>query len=158
MAFYYDQLDENGNIVLSKVRLLPTTSLPDGHRWVEHTPDLQYRRTLVKQKIKEIRDHKLSSGGFKVGDKWFHSDPHSRTQQIALTMLGSNLPNNIDWKTMDKSMIRLTPEIVGQLFSSAVNQDNSIFTKAEALMAQIDISGDPESININIGWPETYGV
>jgi hypothetical protein len=104
----------------------------------------------------QIRDTKLANGGFKVGDKWFHSDTFSRTQQLALTMLGNNLPNNIDWKTMDKSKIRLTPQVVQQLFGSAVTQDNSIFSYAETLTEAVMAAEDPSTIDINAGWPETF--
>jgi hypothetical protein len=157
MAFYYNHLDENGNLVEEKVRLLPTSpALPAGHSWTPYVPSLELRKQQIKQQIMQIRDTKLANGGFKVGDKWFHSDTFSRTQQLALTMLGNNLPNNIDWKTMDKSKIRLTPQVVQQLFGSAVTQDNSIFSYAETLTEAVMAAEDPSTIDINAGWPETF--
>lgn len=158
MATYVDQYDENGVMVAQKVRLLPTTpSLPPGHTWVPHEVPVDTIRQQMLQDVIALRDLKLSKGGFKVGDKWFHSDTFSRSQQLGLTMLGTNLPPNIDWKTMDKSFVRLTPTLVQQIFVAAVQQDNAIFSHAELLKVALNNASDPETVDINVGWPETFG-
>lgn len=158
MATYVDQYDELGNLVASGVRLLPTTpDLPPGHSWVPHVVPVEKIRQQKLQEVQNMRDRKLSQGGFKVGNNWFHSDAFSRTQQLGLTVLGNNLPDNVDWKTMGKSKVRLTPQLVQQIFTAAVAQDNAVFSYAEALSAALNLSSDPNSIDISVGWPETFG-
>lgn len=157
MATFVDQYNEEGVLVVSGLRLLPTTpSLPSGHTWVPHVVPTEKIREKKLQDIQQLRDKKLAQGGFKVGDNWFHSDIFSRTQQLGLTVLGNNLPNNIDWKTMGKNKVRLTPQVVQQIFGAAVQQDNAIFTYAEGLSTAVKAASDPSSIDITVGWPETF--
>ena len=101
-------------------------------------------------KIKQKRDELTDNGGCLVAGKWYHSDPKSKVQQIALTMVGAALPAT-PWKTMDGSFITLTPTLVGQLFQAQMVREQTIFAHAEALKA------DPEA-DINAGWPARYEV
>ncbi len=148
-------INEQGEVVRYKVRLTPSLpDLPAGHKYVPYEPSQEEAIQQIILAIRNKRDYKLANGGYKVNDKWFHSDSFSRTQHLGLTMLGQNLPNNIDWKTMDGSFMRLTPAVVQQLFAQAVTQDNAIFAHAEYLTQQVREGQNP---NISIGWPETYG-
>jgi hypothetical protein len=99
-------------------------------------------------KIKTIRDNLISGGGCKVGTKWFHSDSHSKTQQLALVMLGSNIPVDTMWKTMDGSFVAMDAILAQQLFVAQVTQELAIFATAES--KRVDDS------DINSDWPETY--
>lgn len=99
-------------------------------------------------KIKQIRDDLTLNGGCYVADKWFHTDAFSKQQQMALAMLGANLPTGIQWKTMDGSFIELTPAIVNQLFLAQIAREQSLFAHAEVLKANTD--------DINSGWPARY--
>ena len=65
------------------------------------------------------RDRRKHDGGYKVGTNWFHSDDTSRIQQIALTIMGANMPANIMWKTMSGSFVLMTPTLAGQIFQAA---------------------------------------
>lgn len=153
----FNRIDGNGVVLEEGIRLTPLTpSLEPGHQFVPYAYPLDRVKEDMIQKVKDIRDNKLVHGGFKVNDKWFHSDTFSRSQQLGLTIVGQGLPNNIQWKTMDGTKITLTPPIVQQLFSSAMVQDNSIFGYAEYLVAQIQAASVPEVIDITAGWPETF--
>lgn len=99
-------------------------------------------------KLKTIRDNLISNGGVKVGTKWFHSDTHSKLQQLSLVSLGASLPAGIQWKTMDGSFIEMTPTLAQQIFAAQVAQENAIFSTAET--KKLDTS------DINTGWPEVY--
>ena len=57
----------------------------------------------VWDKIQVVRERKTQQGGCKVGNYWFHSDTHSKLQQMALMLVGQALPPNLEWKTMDGS-------------------------------------------------------
>lgn len=99
-------------------------------------------------KIKDLRDTLTDSGGCLVSDKWYHSDPKSKVQQLALTMAGAAVPA-IPWKTMDGSFVTLTATLVGQLFHAQMVREQAIFAHAEALK-------DDPNADINAGWPARY--
>jgi hypothetical protein len=107
-------------------------------------------------KVKEERDHRTQHGGYKVGTKWYHSDTFSRSQQLGLVLLGGNIPQGLMWKTMDGSFVEMTPALAQQIFQAATASDTAIFEYAEILNQQIQSSDNPESIDIKVGWPETY--
>lgn len=100
-------------------------------------------------KIKALRDIKTQTGGYKVNNKWFHSDTFSRTQQMGLVMMGSNMPSNLSWKTLDGSFIKMTPLLAQQIFAAAAFQDSALFAYAETLKSNT-------SLDLELGWPETY--
>jgi hypothetical protein len=106
--------------------------------------------------IKAERDHRAQTGGFKVGTKWYHSDTFSRTQQMGLVMLGSNIPSGTQWKTMDGSFIAMTPTLAGQIFAAAAASDIATFAAAEAHIAAVTASQDPASYDFSQGWPQIY--
>lgn len=100
-------------------------------------------------KIKAKRDELTDNGGCLVSGKWFHSDTKSKQQQMALTMLGANIPANLLWKTMDGTFATMTQALAGQLFAAQIAREQAIFAHAETLKA--DINAD-----INAGWPARY--
>lgn len=130
-------------------------------------PTLPERRDGIWQQIKAIRQEKSERGGFPVAGKWFHSDVFSRTQQLGLieaarqfVMAGGQITDPIPgvppWSTMDNSTLVLTPAVVSQFLVVAAAQDGALFEHAKALRALVDASVDPESVDINAGWPSTY--
>lgn len=154
---FYNHLDENGNTVEEKVILGPLRpEIPSNHSYVPYVEPTQFIKNRLVEEVKSIRDRKLIKGGFKVNDKWFHSDTFSRSQQLGLTIIGGGLPNNIDWKTMDGTKVRLTPPMIQQLFANAMAQDNTLFAYAEGMIAAIQASPTPEGVDLEAGWPETY--
>lgn len=128
------------------------------------TPTQAYIDSNIKlklwYKIKTERDRRIHEGGYKVVvdgvDKWFHSDTFSRSQQIGLVMIGTNVPQGLMWKTMDGSFVEMTPSLAQQVFTSATVSDSTIFSHAEYLRGLVNASDDPESIDILSGWPECY--
>ncbi len=114
-------------------------------------------RASIWENIKDIRDHRTQTGGYKVGDDWFHSDIFSRSQQLGLERLGGNIPANLYWKTMSGSFVLMTQSLASQIFQAAVIQDVATFAYAEGLRAAVYASEQPASINITTGWPPIYG-
>lgn len=107
--------------------------------------------------IKAERDRRIQSGGFKVGDKWFHSDTFSRTQQIVLYMMGASMPTGIEWKTMDGAMVEMTPALAEKIFKASAASDRSIFSAAEAHKAAMESCADPFDYDYLGGWPQAFG-
>lgn len=111
------------------------------------------------ESIKEYRTSLVNTGGYKVNNKWFHSDGFSRSQQTGLVLLGANIPQGLMWKTMDGSFIEMTPALAQAVFQAATLQDIAIFGYAEVLNANVRALLSQEAINtfdILQGWPETY--
>lgn len=106
--------------------------------------------------IQAIRDDKMTNGGCKVGAHWFHSDTHSKLQQLALLIAGENIPPNLLWKTMSGDKILMTADLIKQIYYSQMVQEQSIYGYAEYLKSLVDDSEFPESIDINTGWPEVF--
>ncbi len=110
----------------------------------------------VWKRIQEIRDIKTNNGGCKVGPYWFHSDTHSKLQQLALVMAGSNLPKNIMWKTMTGEKVLMTPDLAVGIYFSQMMQEQSIYDYAEQLKEQAENLEFPETLDIENNWPEVY--
>lgn len=120
-------------------------------------PTLGELKTATWESIKAERDRRIQHGGYKVGEKWFHSDTFSRTQQMGLVMLGANIPANLQWKTMDGSFIAMTQALAGQVFAAAAVSDVAIFGAAEAKRTAMEASADPASFDFAGGWPLAFG-
>jgi hypothetical protein len=107
--------------------------------------------------IKAERDRRTKTGGFKVGNDWFHSDDSSRIQQIGLVMMGANIPQNLYWKTMSGSFVVMTQTLANQIFMAAAASDQSIFSVAEQKRAEMMASQEPGNYIYLSGWPLIYG-
>lgn len=105
--------------------------------------------------IKQHRDT-LKASGVKAGGKWFHSDADSRIQQLALFVMGANLPAGLQWKTPDGSFVAMTQALAGQIFQATAASDMAIFATAEQHRAGVDAAADPASYDWSTGWPETF--
>lgn len=114
-------------------------------------------RAPIWEKIKSLRDLKLTTGGTPAANKWWHSDTKSQIQQLGFVLMGQNIPPGIKWKTMDGTWVEMTPTVAGQIFAAAAVQDQALFAYAETLKAQVDASNDPGSIDITAGWPTIFG-
>jgi hypothetical protein len=112
---------------------------------------------IAWENIKTERDRRMLSGGYAVNDKWFHSDTLSRTQQLGLLLLGSNIPDGLQWKTMDGSFILVTPLLAQQIFNAATLSDLAIFTAGELHKIAMLASPDPANYNYLTGWPLIFG-
>jgi hypothetical protein len=123
---------------------------------VPATPTLAERRELVMEQIKGYRNSRTQNGGYLVAGKWFHSDQASRTQQIALVMLGAAVPPVL-WKTMDGSFVTMSQALAAAIFQAAINSDMAIFSVAETHINTVANSSNPETHNITTGWPAVFG-
>lgn len=137
--------------------------LPEGCVEISDTEAAQLQAPTVGQAkahkweaIKAERDRR-KAGGVKVGVKWFHSDDGSRIQQMSLVMMGTSIPANLQWKTMDGTFITMTQTLASQVFQAVAASDQAIFTAAETHRAAMEASADPASYDYSGGWPKVYG-
>lgn len=107
-------------------------------------------------RIKAERDRRTENGGYEVGSKWFHSDQKSRSQQLGLALLGANIPDGLQWKTMDGSFVTMTQQLAGQILAAGAASDQSIFAVAETHKAAMEACADPASYDFAANWPKTY--
>ena len=110
----------------------------------------------VWERIKDERDYRTQNGGSRVGNNWFHSDQASRTQQIALVILGAGIPPGIMWKTMSGIFLPMTPTLAQQIFGAVVMLDQLVFRAAEIHRARMSASSTPWSYDFSTGWPLTF--
>jgi len=137
------------NIVVDSGPELPSKDILDAAA-------LDVARTEMWAKIQGERDKRRISG-VQVGSNWFHSDDPSRIQQIALVMMGANMPPNIMWKTMMGTFVLMTPTLANQIFQGIVARDQAIFAKAEQhRQAMITTTDDPYTYDWTTGWPQSY--
>ena len=112
-------------------------------------------RTARVQAIKDERDRRKFNGVF-VMDKWIHTDTYSRTQWMAMVMMGVSLPV-IPWTTMDTTTINTTPALANAVFQGTAALDTQLFGYAAGLIQAVINSNDPNSVDITTGWPLTFG-
>lgn len=120
--------------------------------------------------IKAKRDS-VKAGGVKVGSHWFHSDEASRTQYVgllrmadaAVTAGGSGSTTlqysgqDIQWKTMDGTFIKMTVQCANDVFAAVSGLDFAAFGVAEAHKAAMEAAADPATYDFSTGWPATFG-
>lgn len=109
------------------------------------------------ERIKAERDRRTQHGGYPAAGKWFHSDTLSRTQVLALVLLGANIPSGLQWKTMDGTFVDMTPTLAAQIFAAAAMQDTATFQAAETHKSAMEASADPAGYDYSTGWPAIYG-
>lgn len=116
-------------------------------------------RSAMWERIKVYRDRLSDYGGYKVAvsgvDKWFHSDPKSKTQQLGLYLMGASVPA-VQWKTMDGTFVTMTQALAGAIFQAASAQDQAIFAAAEQHRAAMEAAADPLAYSFSGGWPVVY--
>lgn len=113
-------------------------------------------RTAKNTAIKAERDRRKFNGVY-VSDKWIHTDADSRTQWLGMVMMGASIPI-IDWTTMDNTTIMTSQTLANEVFQATATLDATLFAYAKSLIAAVNASSDPASIDITIGWPDTYAV
>jgi hypothetical protein len=116
-----------------------------------HFAAVRAERTV---QIKAERDRRKFNGVF-VSGKWIHTDTYSRTQWMGMVMMGASIPA-IDWTTMDGTSITTSQALAGAVFQGTATLDATLFAYAKSLIAQVDASSDPTSVDITTGWPATF--
>lgn len=124
----------------------------------EHLANLAAKTNAVRAgihtAIRAERDRRKFNGVF-VSDKWIHTDTYSRTQWMAMVMMGASVPA-IAWTTMDNTTITTSQALAGAVFQATATLDATLFSYAKSLMSQVDASSDPASVDIAAGWPATF--
>lgn len=130
-------------------------------KWGEIAPAAESELSLAKSRIwdaiRNERDRRIQTGGYKIGDKWYHSDTFSRTQQMGLVMLGANMPASLMWKTLGGSFVQMTPTLAQQIFAAAAMSDQMIFKAAEVHKAAMESLSNPATYDYLKNWPKAYG-
>lgn len=111
----------------------------------------------IWEQIKQKR-HTVTRGGvfIKSVGKWFHTDDPSRTQYLAMQIM-PKLPDDLMWKTMDGSFIRLTKEILMQVAMTMMTQEQSDFANAERHRQLMLKAENPLEYDYSSGWSAVYG-
>lgn len=104
--------------------------------------------------IKAERDRRKFNG-VQVSAKWIHTDTYSRTQWMGMVMMGASVPA-IEWTTMDNTSITTSQTLASDVFQATATLDATLFAHAKSLIASVDASNDPASIDIMAGWPDTF--
>ena len=116
--------------------------------------NLQAAKVVKVEAIKAERDRRKFNG-VKVGTKWIHTDTYSRTQWMAMVMMGASIPA-IDWTTMDGTSVKTSQALAGQVFQGTAQLDAALFGCAKTLITQVEAAADPASVDITVGWPATF--
>lgn len=119
-------------------------------------PDISVIKAAKWAAIKTERDRRIEQGGYQVGEKWFHADQKSRSQQLGLVLLGAKIPANLQWKTMDGSFVTMTQQLACQVLEAAVASDQMIFAAAEIHKVAMEASLDPIAYDFSAGWPKAF--
>lgn len=101
--------------------------------------------------IKAIRDAKIAGGVF-VNNKWFHTDPYSLIQYLAMKSEGGSLIDVPNWKTMDGSKLTMTSTLVLSVYQTTMENTKVIYNEAEIIKANMLASIDPFNFDITTGW------
>lgn len=108
----------------------------------------------IAQQIRNERDRRIHTSGYKVGANWFHSDQTSRIQQIGLVMMGASIPAGLQWKTMGGAKVTMTPTLAQQVFAAAAVQDATHHAVSDAAIAAA--AATPNFDLRSIAWPEGF--
>lgn len=108
----------------------------------------------MTERIKAERDRRKLNGVL-VSGKWIHTDVFSRTQWMAMVMMGAALPA-VQWRTMDGTSVTTTPTLAGQVFQAVAVMDATVFAVAEGHRVAMLASTDPASYDFSAGWPATF--
>lgn len=106
-------------------------------------------------KIKAERDRRKDLGVLVAGH-WFHSDAASRIQQLALVIMGANMPAGIQWKSMGEEFALMTPTLAMQIFTATATLDQTLFAKATEHRLAMEASAVPSEYDFSTGWPAFY--
>ena len=134
-------------------------------------PTLAERRAIRWDQVKAERKRRTEGGVF-VSTHWFQTDSDSRIQFLRLDQKATNAlaaggqptdlltvaGQDIYWKTYDNGLVPMTVALAQGIALAVEVLDAMAFARGEQLRAQIEVSEDPESIDITAGWPSTYAV
>lgn len=106
--------------------------------------------------VKERREQ-CKAAGVQVGGYWFHTDIDSRLQWLGMRSEGGALSVGLPWKTMSGQFTPITAQLVSDVYAAIKAKEIAAFARAETLRALLNAADDPRLVDINAGWPASYG-
>ena len=152
----------DGKPVLADPAPCPSSTW-DGEKW-HIDPECAARLKAAQQeevweRIKAKRYDSLRHGVYaeSVG-KWFQTDDATRLQYLALALesVTGGFKKPINWKTMDNSFLRLTPELLREIMQAMHDNEQANFSNAEKHKAAMLKAENPLEYDYSGGWTEIY--
>lgn len=139
----------------------PCTSCTwDGEKW-HIDPECAARlkaeqQAEVWERIKAKRHDNLRHGVFvKSVGKWFYTNDESRTQYILLRTM-KTLPPNLKWKTMENDFVLMTRELLDELTTQMIVDEQADFANAERHKAAMLQAENPLKYDYSDGWTANF--
>ena len=108
------------------------------------------------KRIKDKRYDNLRHGVFvKSVGKWFHTNDESRTQYILLRTM-KELPVGLRWKTMENDFVLMTRELLDEMPTQMVLDEQADFANAERHKAAMLKAENPLEYDYSDGWTANY--
>jgi len=121
---------------------------------------LQLRKDEKWSQIKSKRDDLQLNGGVKVGLNWFLTTERAVGEYTVLAVRSTSLPTNTvlraGWRTMNGTLVDMTPALVAQILDAGFAQIAAIDTVSQNHKAAMELSATPETYDFSAGWPEVY--
>ena len=132
----------------------------DGKAWVLDKAAAQARKAAQQdemwERIKAKRYDNLRHGVFvKSVGKWFYTNDESRTQYILLRTM-KTLPPNLKWKTMENDFVLMTRELLDEMTTQMVLDEQADFANAERHKAAMLKAENPLEYDYSGGWTANY--
>ena len=132
----------------------------DGKAWVLDKAAAQARKAAQQdemwERIKAKRYDNLRHGVFvKSVGKWFHTNDESRTQYILLRTM-KELPVGLRWKTMENDFVLMTRELLDEMTTQMVLDEQADFANAERHKAAMLKAENPLEYDYSGGWTANY--
>ena len=132
----------------------------DGKTWVLDKAAAQARKAAQQdemwERIKAKRYDNLRHGVFvKSVGKWFYTNDESRTQYILLRTM-KTLPPNLKWKTMENDFVLMTRELLDEMTTQMVLDEQADFANAERHKAAMLKAENPLEYDYSDGWTANY--
>lgn len=124
-------------------------------------PDVATRLKAEQQdemwkRIKAKRYDNLRHGVFvKSVGKWFYTNDESRTQYILLRTM-KTLPPDLRWKTMENDFVLMTRELLDEMTTQMVLDEQADFANAERHKAAMLKAEHPLEYDYSDGWTANY--
>ena len=139
----------------------PCTSCTwDGEKW-HIDPECAARlkaeqQAEVWERIKAKRHDNLRHGVFvKSVGKWFYTNDESRTQYILLRTM-KTLPPDLKWKTMENDFVLMTRELLDELTTQMIVDEQADFANAERHKAAMLQAEHPLEYDYSDGWTANF--
>ena len=150
---------KDGKPVLADPAPCPSSTW-DGERW-HIDPECAAQLKAEQQdemweRIKAKRYDNLRHGVFvKSVGKWFYTNDDSRTQYILLRTM-KELPAGLRWKTMENDFVLMTRELLDEMTTQMVLDEQADFANAERHKAAMLKTENPLEYDYSDGWTANY--